>query len=217
MSSAGSTESSLTPSDTASTTRATTRKAAAAKLRAAPPSHKGPPVTRASESTNDLQSLPSTPLAASSMAIMPNPLSTTHADLSVEPGTASIKIIRTTHLTAEPERHSSPVETPTTTLSPLAESLLATTLYPNSVSKTYPLDNISLSNNPRTLQSMGDNANYWIDSNGNALVLRFPATLDLDSSYSRITPYFNLSNEAVCSCFLFYLDTIYLEINYGSF
>lgn len=60
---------------------------------------------------------------------------------------------------------------------------------------------------------MGDNANYWIDNNGNALVLKFPATLDLDSSYSRVAPYFNLSNEAVCPCFIYLCH--YLQIFLG--
>jgi hypothetical protein len=80
-----------------------------------------------------------------------------------------------------------------TTLTPLQLALVLCSKHPNAASKTF-MKTIApcTSANPHTSNLMQDNALYWHNIDGNLLILSFPATLDLNGSFGKTGPYFNL-------------------------
>jgi hypothetical protein len=79
--------------------------------------------------------------------------------------------------------------------SPLSQSLLAVANHPNCPSVTGFFDKVAIENQPRRVSTMPDNADYFVDTDGNPLLLVFPAELDMEGRYCQSSVYFNLPNK----------------------
>jgi len=77
--------------------------------------------------------------------------------------------------------------------SPLAQSLIAFSCHPNCPADLGFFDNVAEDNQPRQLAFMPDTADYFVDNDGQPILLVFPAELDFEGKYSRAGSYFNLS------------------------
>jgi hypothetical protein len=61
-------------------------------------------------------------------------------------------------------------------------------------------DSVPFANNPRPMSmQMGDKAEYWADTDGELLVFKFPAILNVNGMYTRIGPYFGMPASGVCA------------------
>ncbi|KAG1869159.1 hypothetical protein C8R48DRAFT_771323 [Suillus tomentosus] len=59
-------------------------------------------------------------------------------------------------------------------------------------------DSVPFANNPRPMSiQMGDKAEYWADKDGDLLVFKFPAILDVNGMYTRIGPYFGMPDSGL--------------------
>jgi hypothetical protein len=76
--------------------------------------------------------------------------------------------------------------------SPLAQSLISLSNHPNCPAVSGFFDNVAVDNQPRRLASMPDSADYFVDTDGQPILLVFPAELDFEGKYSRVGSYFNL-------------------------
>ena len=74
----------------------------------------------------------------------------------------------------------------------LCESLVAALQHPRSARASW-LDEKNEELGHMTLSDEEDSA-YWIDEDDEKLCLAFPAVLDLDGAFSRLEPYFSISN-----------------------
>jgi hypothetical protein len=83
---------------------------------------------------------------------------------------------------------------------PLHRSLQAAVQHPSCVSAAW-IDTVGdLKNNPRALHTppYNDGSLHWVDQKGKLLCMAFPAVLDVEGKYSRISPYFShIGDQAV--------------------
>jgi len=84
---------------------------------------------------------------------------------------------------------------------PLWFSLLEVAEDPLALSQAV-VEPIAKDNNPCPLrQLMRDRAEYWVKSTGDLLHIRFPAKVDRNGLYGRLSPYFNLPSTGVSVSF----------------
>ena len=81
--------------------------------------------------------------------------------------------------------------------SPLAQSLISLSYHPNCPAVSGFFDNVAVDNQPRRLSFMPDGADYFVDNDGQPILLVFPAELDFEGKYSRVGSYFNLPGATV--------------------